>query len=115
MTKEMEALALMRRTYKTDFHFCQCCQKALACDVHEMARGVHRSKAVSEPCTWLALCRMCHNDMGDYSQWPLTRQLALKLIVDGDRLDLKKFNRIRGRADTAITLSDVAKHLTLKE
>jgi len=102
-----------RNAYKAEFLMCQLCCKRQATDVHEIARGSHREAAFAEPATWLTLCRYCHQEMGDYSVWPLTRQLALKLVVDPTRFDLVIFNRVRGRADTAIELADITKHLQL--
>jgi len=72
------------------------------------AKRAAKNKAVAplgEPCTWLALCRDCHDAAGDYSEWPITRQLAAKLLADPGRFDLRRFNEIRGRAPGAITLS----------
>jgi len=62
----------------------------------------------------LALCQVpCHEAMGDASEWSLTRQLALKLVRDPSRFNLERFNEIRGRAEGAIELADVVKHLDL--
>ena len=93
-------------------HRCFSCGGA-GSDVHEMARGCHRSVAVRERCCWLLLCRPCHEEMDDYSIWPLTRQLALKLISDPIYFSPERFNEIRGRAPGAITLSEVVVHLQM--
>ena len=104
-----------RLRYKLDADRCQVpnCQYA-ATDTHEICRGVHRAKAVLERCTWLALCRGHHSDMGDYELWPLERQLALKALVDPAWFDLAKINELRGRAPGAIELADVIKHLRMR-
>jgi hypothetical protein len=57
----------------------------------------------------------CHEKLGDYSVWPVTRQLAQKALVSERIPDLVLVNKLRGRADTAIVWADVAQHLTLKE
>ena len=103
-----------RKAYSAEFLICQCCNKRKAVDVHEIARGSHRAKAVVDPATWLALCRQCHEELGDYSKWPIVRQLALKLVNDPGRFDLGRINEIRGRSDGAITLEDVSQYLEVK-
>ena len=113
-TLERETAA-PRHGYKAEFHMCQCCSKALATDLHEIARGADREESLKHAATWLALCGTCHEAMDDYAQWPITRQLALKLVSDPGRFDLPLINRIRGRALDAITLSDVVKHLRMKK
>lgn len=90
------------------------CNRRLATDLHEIARGIHREEATKHPEAWLLLCLWCHEEMGDYSRWPLARQLALKLVADPTRFDLAKINEIRGRAEGAIDLADVGKYLELK-
>lgn len=79
-----------RREYRKVFRLCQCC------------------------CKRLALCRDCRDDLGDYSKWPIRRQLALKPVSDPGRFNLEVINEIRGRDEDAITLSDVAAYLELK-
>lgn len=106
--QEIAATKVPRKLYRDSL--CMLCRKRQADDVHEIARGVHRSLAVKEPCTWLALCRQCHDAMGDYSVWPIVRQLALKQDRDEDFYDLAKFNALRGRAQDAITQSEVDQH-----
>jgi len=86
-----------RTAYKREFSICQCCGRKRSTDVHEIARGsAHREKAFTKPFTWLALCRDCHDLMGDYSIWPIAKQLALKSLVDPERFDLEAFNELRG-------------------
>lgn len=104
-----------RKAYKAEFLMCHRCCKRPATDTHEIARGTHKAAAMKEPCTWLALCRTDHDEMGDYSIWPVARQLALKLVADPNRFDLKKFNKLRGRNERAITLDEVTQYLELKD
>ncbi len=103
-----------RHEFLLDHMYCMVCG-SYACDVHEMARGCHRSVAVKHRCCWLSLCRQCHEEMDDYAVWPLTRQLAVKLLKDPEYFDLLKFNSIRGRAPGAITLAEVVAHLCMEE
>ena len=103
-----------RDDFLASFWLCQVCARKESVDVHEIARGPHRRKAIQHRCTWLAVCRDCHEELDNYSIWPLTRQLAVKLLHDGKHFDLPTFNVIRGRDEGAIEIEDVTKHLELK-
>lgn len=81
--------------------------RRLGQDVHEIARGAHRGEACKVRIAWLYLCRMHHDDMGNYSYWPLPRQYALKAIVDREFYDRVALNRLRGHADDAIDEGEV--------
>lgn len=107
-----------RAAFRGEFHLCMNCCRRLAeeCrDIHEIARGPNREEALKHRCAWLLLCRGCHDEMDDYSVWPLARQLALKLLADPGHFSLEEFNLIRGRAPTAITLADIVPFLNLRE
>jgi hypothetical protein len=45
--------------------------------------------------------------LGDYSKWPISRQLAIKLSRDSTHYNLATVNCLRGRQATAITQADV--------
>lgn len=77
-------------------------------DTHEMVRGVDRHKALRNRSTWIRVCRTCHDIV---ASWPLARQLALKRIHDPDHYDRVEVNRLRGRADNAVTEEEVLGHL----
>ena len=104
-----------RERYLRTAVLCDVCGRVEPKDVHEIARGPARNKAVTERCTWLAVCRACHEDLDDYKTWTLARQLAVKLVVDPEFFDLDKFNALRGRSSRAITLVDVADYLDVRE
>ncbi len=112
--KEIADTSKARREYVEQAGVCQGCGSWAVQDCHEIARGAHRSKAVYERFTWLALCSGCHDRMDGYSIWPLEAQLALKLLVDPEYFDLVAFNRLRGRADNAITMADLVPYLRLR-
>lgn len=105
----------VRDEFKMEFYICMKCMQAMSTDCHEIARGSYRHNAKLHRCTWLALCRKCHDDLGDQREWPITRQLALKLLRDPGGFDLAAFNKIRDRDDDAITMSEIVKHLELGE
>jgi cytochrome c553 len=108
-------MSAARRNFAFEFDHCFACndkwKKDLSIpftlEVHEIARGPSRKQAVQERACWLLVCRRCHEELGDYSKWPLARQLALKLLQDREHFDLRKFNVIRGRAPNAITMREV--------
>lgn len=110
-----------RAAFRDEFPWCWFCEEAAATDVHEMASGVgNRAKAVQERFTWAAACNDCNcHRLTDKSEWPLARQLAVKWINDRASFDRVAFNRLRGRADNAISWAEViywiCRHLDGKE
>lgn len=104
-----------RRAYVQSVWLCQLCGKRQATDCHEIARGAHREAALKYRAAWLAVCRTpCHDDLDDYEKWPISKQCAAKLVADPEHFDLKVINQLRGRAETALTLADVAQWLEVK-
>jgi hypothetical protein len=63
---------------------------------HEIANGPDRAKARREPACWLFACRDCHERLHDKAEWPMVRQLALKMSHDPQRYDLAAVLRIVG-------------------
>jgi len=74
-------------------------------DIHHIARGVHRAKALNERCALLMVCPLCHEKRLDGMS--VVTQLAIKKICDPDGYDRVQVNRLRSRADEAITESEV--------
>ena len=103
-----------RENFGLEQRLCAACG-LLGCDCHEIARGAARRLAVGDRRAWLWLCRRCHEEMGDYTQWPISRQCALKLISDPGYFCLETICELRGRAATDVTLVDVAQWLALRE
>jgi hypothetical protein len=108
---ELRQVKKARDAFLAEFRSCMMCQRKPPTDVHEIARGASRGRAVLLRVTWLALCRDCHEEAGDYSKWPITKQLALKLLRDPEHYDRVAVNRIRRRADDAITEEEVRQHI----
>lgn len=102
-------VAKPRAAFRDEFPWCWYCEDAPATDVHEMASGVgNRSKAVQERFTWGSSCNDCNcNRLTDKREWPLERQLAVKWINDREFFERVAFNRLRGRADNAITMAEI--------
>ena len=111
-TSEDETIAEARMNYRFSHYWCQVpgCHN-LADDIHEIARGGSRQAALGDPCAWLVLCRKHHEEMDDYSVWPIVRQLAVKAIADVDNYSRIGVNRLRGRDDEAITQDEVAEEI----
>lgn len=106
--------ALARSAFKSWAHKCMLCRVREVVDVHEICNGPARQKALGMRETWLAVCRCCHEDLDDKRLWPVTRQLAVKLLRDPDWFDPQVVNELRGRDPEAITIIDIAPHLELK-
>lgn len=89
---------------------CEVCGKRRPTDnlcVHELARGNGiRQKALDKRFAVLVVCALhCHDKVQNE---PLTRQLArLYLARGGADYDRVAFNRLRGRADDAISQEEV--------
>ncbi|HQK21538.1 MAG TPA: hypothetical protein PLM66_01410 [Candidatus Latescibacteria bacterium] len=73
--------------------------------IHHAARGSFRARARTERCCLIRTCATCHDARLD--GMPVVAQMALKHIYDPGFYDLVQFNRLRRRADHAITQADV--------
>lgn len=83
--------------------------------VHEIPNGPGRKKATAHRDCCLVLCDYCNaNIFTDKALWPVERQCALKLLTDPLFFNLPLINELRGRAPSAITISDLAPFLELK-
>ncbi len=95
-----------RKGFVLSVEICMCCGKADPVDCHEICRGSNREECLRYPRLWLALCRVCHELMDDYSQWPIEKQIKLRLYWELEQM-CAEANLVRGRAETAITPQDV--------
>src|SRR3989304_701614 len=108
-----------RSDFAFEFDYCFVCNKSwhrdrdvpFTLEVHEIARGPARKKAVESRCAWLLLCRRCHDAMGDLKKWPISRQLALKRIHDPEYYSRITVNSLRGRDPNAITETEVRREM----
>lgn len=103
----------VRAKYVAEVFTCQCCGKRQATQCHEIVRRSTNKTSINYRCCYLALCEACHDLMGDYSKYPITRQLALKSLTDPEHFRIDEINRLRGRDEGAITWADVSKHLRM--
>lgn len=112
--KENRQLAPIRRAFVEEMERCAVLPEFAANQVHEIHGGSDRHITKKERCFWLAVSEPGHRKV---QGWKKARQLALKLLVDGDHLDLKRFNEVysRGGSEGRITKSMIARHLQLRE
>lgn len=93
-----------RDSYKELFPMCQWCGAETNVATHEISRGAGRSSSLGVRAALLNLCLTCHRIM----DWmPVAGQLAIKKIVDPEGYDRATVCRLRGRAETDITESEV--------
>lgn len=82
-------------------------------DVHEICRGVNRSKALDKRFALLVVCRLAHEDLGSASKWPEARQLAVLAERRLFDFDLKAYLELTSpRAPNRITLQEVQKYMS---
>lgn len=74
-------------------------------ETHEIARGLARRPALTEPAAWLRLCGLCH--AGVFAAMPIARQLAYKKLHDPYWYDRVAVNLLRGRQADAVTEDEV--------
>jgi hypothetical protein len=91
---------------------CEVCGRRRAMNnlcVHELARGTSRSAALDKRYAVLVVCPLeCHERVQSET---LTKQLSRLWLNRASDLDLVAFNRLRGRADTAIVFADLARDI----
>jgi hypothetical protein len=104
-SKEINDTKDARRLYLEAHPRCCVCD-GVAVDVNEIPRGPSRVTAVRDPDAWNTACRSCHdNELGDYSKWPIAKQIARKWLEV-----LESINHHReGRAQTSP--EEVLQHL----
>ncbi len=108
---------ITRRQWSEQMCFCfKCGYESLYgtnLETHEITNGPARQAALEEPATWLRLCNgfinNCHAALHDKGEWPIARQLALKLTCDPELYDRVEVNRLRARQPEAITEDEVAR------
>jgi len=73
--------------------------------IHHLVRGVDREKAKHERCVLIRTCQRCHEARLDGMEIAL--QLAIKKHNDPEHFDRVRVNRLRNRADNAVSEGDV--------
>ena len=79
----------------------------LAC--HEIARGIHRSRALDQPYALLVVCWLCNSHLATHpKEWPESRQLAVLRASRPDDYDLEAYNLlVNPNAPERITQDEV--------
>ena len=115
MTPKRRKLNEIYTTWRVEFiqsvGHCEICG-ALPHEVHHIARGIYREKAMCERCAVLALCHHCHTEVVD--DWPLPRQLAALACSRPMDLNIPQFNMLRDRELDAITFLDLLPFLEMR-
>jgi len=76
--------------------------------VHHIVRGSDRKHGEDDhPATWIRTCEWCHEHRLDGMQ--VEQQLAIKMLLDPGNYERVIVNRMRHRADDAISENDVAR------
>lgn len=104
--KRNRQVKTFRQQYMSDHPNCEVCGIRPSVDPHEISRGPAREKSLDIEEALLAVCRECHEELGDYAKWPVERQLAVKALSYGG-YDRVKVNELRGRAKDAVSERDV--------
>jgi len=113
----------MLEQFRNDHPYCNVCGRVSALAIHEIARGAARKEARGRREALLRLCFECHEAMGDYGQWPIARQIAVKWLADwewlyGNGVELHQLcvtiNELRGRGPNDIEVGDVMVHMRIE-
>ncbi|MCI0536112.1 MAG: hypothetical protein L0Z50_12880 [Verrucomicrobiales bacterium] len=99
-----------RRAFVQAAECCMICRRVNHLECHEIARGIGRERSLERPELWLAVCRECHEELGDAKRWPPARQLAERTLW-GLQWACAMLNEARGRAADATGIGDVLKYL----
>lgn len=90
---------------------CGCSRGML--DLHEICRGVNRSKALDKRFALLVVCRRCHEDLSSARVWPEAKQLAALAERRLFDFDLKVFLELTNpRAPKRVTLDEVLQYMS---
>lgn len=87
--------------------------------LHHMVAGPNRGRALLVRAAWLAICNYCNTgEIEDELQWPIAKQLALKLVQDPEYFDLAEVNKLfapegHPNPPRRVTMTDVVKYLVV--
>ena len=99
-----------RKAFVEQMGCCALCGNTLDLCCHEITNGPNRMKGFVERAAWLCLCSLCNcHNVTDRLEWPLEKQLALKLIVDPAGFSLTAIQNIL--APRLVIVEDVLRYL----
>lgn len=85
----------------------------LPLDVHEICRGVNRSKALDKRFALLVVCRRSHEELGSAGKWPEAKQLAILAERRLFDFNLKAYLELTSpNAPNRVTLEEVLEHMS---
>jgi hypothetical protein len=103
----------IRDALRSEAGRCEITGAAGVLDVHEICRGVHRSKALDKRFALLVVCRFAHEELGSAAKWPEARQLAVlaeRRLFDFDLVAY--LNLTNPRAPNRVTLEEVLEYMS---
>lgn len=105
----------VREALRSEVERCEISGAAGPFDVHEICRGVHRSKALDKRFALLVVSRLAHDELGSAAKWPEARQLAVLAERRLFDFDLKAYLELTSpRAPNRITLEEVLQFMSDK-
>jgi len=90
--------------FASAFNECWFCGGRWPLEIHHIARGCHRAAGRMIEANLIRICSNCHDTVASMG---IAAQLALKKICDPKNYDRVAVNRLRGRADEAVTEAEV--------
>lgn len=103
----------IREALRSEVQRCEVSGAVGPFDVHEICRGVNRSKALDKRFALLVVCRAAHEELGSASKWPEARQLAVLAERRLFDFDLKAYLELTSpKAPKRITLEEVQKYMS---
>ncbi len=105
----------IREALRSEVERCEISGAVGPFDVHEICRGVNRSKALDKRFALLVVSRLAHEELGSASKWPEARQLAILAERRLFDFDLRAYLELTSpRAPNRITLEEVVKYMSDK-
>lgn len=103
----------IREALRSEVQRCEISGAVGPFDVHEICRGVNRSKALDKRFALLVVSRLSHEALGSAKAWPEARQLAVLAERRLFDFDLKAYLELTSpRAPNRITLEEVEEHMS---
>ena len=104
----------IRDALRSEVGRCEICRATDAFpDVHEICRGVNRSKALDKRFALLVVCRRSHEELGSAGKWPEAKQLAILAERRLFDFNLKAYLELTSpNAPNRVTLEEVLEHMS---